>query len=194
MNKIRTIYNTCCVTMNISLSSFCRADKYVVRRAVFFTLAREAYYYPRSLKKTQYSYQYIGGFCNRDHATVLHSLKVVEQWKENKDPLYKTFESLYNMCKEVLPDGVFREDSIINGFGNIEEYAKYLQGVNQRSQKDLFQKAREIKKLSVRLENIESDEFLNIFKPVPVEMIKGFKKNTVIPFLKVNGLYEPENI
>lgn len=73
--------------LNLTKSS--RMKDYVYARAVYFKLCREF---------TNFSFKEIGFLVDKDHASVMHGMKVFEMLEFHKDPVM----NIYNECKTIL--------------------------------------------------------------------------------------------
>ena len=83
--NIRTLIKTTERKFGVNLSSSSRARKEVYLRAILINTI---------YKKTHYSLGKIGSYFNRNHATIIHALKVYELNKHYED--FKSLESQIN--------------------------------------------------------------------------------------------------
>ena len=84
--KINIIFNAVLNYYDLTkgeLKGKSRKGEVVVARQFFCALAREL---------TELSYQSIGDYVNRDHATVMHSTRVIDNSKDTADTLYDHYE------------------------------------------------------------------------------------------------------
>ena len=91
MNKITLQGILAMVTRRseLNLTKSSRMKEYVYARAVYFKLSREF---------TNFSFKEIGNLVDKDHASVMHGMKVFEMLKFHKDPTM----NIYNECKSIL--------------------------------------------------------------------------------------------
>ncbi len=75
--------------IQLNLAKNIRRREYVYGRALYFKLAKEF---------TSSSYKEIGSLVDRDHASVIHGLKVFEMLVLHKDPILNT----YYECRRIL--------------------------------------------------------------------------------------------
>lgn len=130
---------------NISIKE--RSKELVEARVIFIVLAKE---------KAKTSYTKIGAYLNKNHATILHSYKVIyEQWKSQPYYFKENLASLRNV-----------EDLLTKDVEAIkrEETAKEL-FYNYRRRNTLLRK--EITALNERIERLEKDnERLKQYEPI----------------------------
>tara|TARA_R110002167_G_scaffold331706_1_gene538419 strand:- start:66204 stop:66791 length:588 start_codon:yes stop_codon:yes gene_type:complete len=188
--RLKKIFSVCCEVSGLDLSRRNRKQEYITGRMVFYSLARESYRYNKGLNKSKFSYQEIADAAKqKSHASVTNALWRLNGYREMDDPIYEDFRYLYEECREAILRNLTRGATDIEGFSSLEDWVKYLKGVNRKRVKAEAKQKLEILLLKRRLEEIESDDFLQVFKPVPNDLIERFKKNTLLPFLKVNKLY-----
>lgn len=72
-----------------------REGEVVIARQFFCSMAREL---------TELSYQAIGNYVNRDHATVMHSKRVIDNSKDTADTLYDHYEVVKKNVLDVLDE------------------------------------------------------------------------------------------
>jgi hypothetical protein len=91
MNKITLQGILAMVTRRseLNLTKSSRMKEYVYARAVYFKLCREF---------TNFSFKEIGSLVEKDHASVMHGMKVFEMLEFHKDPTM----NVYNECKTIL--------------------------------------------------------------------------------------------
>ena len=93
-----------------------QTNHYVQARSVYYQIARET---------TTYSTPIIGGLMNRDHATVLHSKKVFDSYKD--DPFFNT---CYATCKKVCEAREKKQpDEVLQLFKDSESILKELENL-----------------------------------------------------------------
>lgn len=161
---------------NLNLNKNTRERIYVLCRSMYFKLAREY---------TFYSLREIGAKFGKDHATVLHGIKVFDGLKfYNKDlyNIYKDFHSRYPVelanqdDEEVMMTE--REKSIVDKFSNMMETIK--------------RKDEEIKRLNIEIDLMKhngDDKRSNIMKlasQVPEEQLEVFEEriNAMVKMMK----------
>ncbi len=86
--------------LGVPLNSPSRKRNVVYARAVYFRLARDFTAHPLAL---------IGGEINKDHATVIHGLKIFKQfknWEENQ------LISIYHLIRRKLKQNIYFTDSL----------------------------------------------------------------------------------
>ena len=91
LKEIRSIVEQEC---NLNLNNKTRKREYVFARAVYYKLCREI---------TNNSYDDIGKTLNKDHATVLHGVRIFDTFLMQK-ALFKYELSIYNKVMEVYTD------------------------------------------------------------------------------------------
>lgn len=91
LKEIRNIVEQEC---NLHLTAKTRKQEYVYARAVYYKLCREI---------TNNSYDDIGKTLNKDHATVLHGVRIFDTFLMQK-ALFKYELSIYNKVMEVYTD------------------------------------------------------------------------------------------
>lgn len=91
MNKItlQGILSMVTRRSELNLTQSSRMKEYVYSRAVYFKLCREF---------TNFSFKEIGSLVDKDHASVMHGMKVFEMLEFHKDPVM----NIYNECKTIL--------------------------------------------------------------------------------------------
>ena len=75
--------------LGLSLNRNTRRREYVYARAIYFKLSREF---------TNFSFKEIGHLVDKDHASVMHGMKVFEMLEFHKDLTM----NIYNECKSIL--------------------------------------------------------------------------------------------
>ena len=106
--------------LNIDIKSETRRRKYVYGRMLFFKLAKDFNPY---MSTTQ-----IGRFINKDHATVLHSLKQFKNIKEYKQDNHflDNYNSLFHSLKQsnhiFLNNDNRRTNIILNNLEPLKRY------------------------------------------------------------------------
>lgn len=91
LKEIRSIVEQEC---NLNLNNKTRKREYVFARAVYYKLCREI---------TNNSYEDIGKTLDKDHATVLHGVRIFDTFLMQK-ALFKYELSIYNKVMEVYTD------------------------------------------------------------------------------------------
>ena len=97
----------------LKIDSKTRQRKYVEARAVYYKLLRE---------NSRMSLQAIGNTMNKDHATVLHSLRQIKDWLEYDKQLkrdYNTINSTLQDAMRLNPE-LFKDVLTMESFYEIE--------------------------------------------------------------------------
>lgn len=120
----------------LKLHKFSRAKEYVYSRAIFFKLAREF---------TNFSFKEIGDMVDKDHATVMHGLKVYDSIVFNKDTRYI---KIYEECEVILNS--IRENREVQNprelFTEEDEETEYWRVRYEKMANMYIEKAEELKK------------------------------------------------
>jgi hypothetical protein len=113
-----------------------RAKEYVYSRAVFFKLARDF---------TRHSFKEIGEIVHKDHASVMHGMKVYDSLVFNKDLKYL---KIYNECEKILLS--IKEDRELRNpadlFSEEEEEVEYWRARYERMSIMFVEKSEELKR------------------------------------------------
>ena len=137
-----------------------RQREYVQARSIFYRLARD----------NKQTLQAIGRFLERDHATVMHSLKKFEQ-----DVQYDSvFRANYNSVKDIL------DNLDVKGCENATE--TLLEAYEMRNTYLIEQNA----ELRARLSRLTSDDTINeLLEGLPEDKIQYFIDNQLKSFVNI---------
>tara|TARA_R110000803_G_scaffold201950_1_gene266890 strand:+ start:475 stop:960 length:486 start_codon:yes stop_codon:yes gene_type:complete len=97
----------------LDFSKKLRKREYVEARAIYYKLLRE---------NTRMSLAAIGSSMNRDHATVLHSLRQIEDWLQYDKQIKQDYDTLNNRVIHAirLNPELFAESTCVEGFYEVE--------------------------------------------------------------------------
>jgi len=126
MNKITLQGILAMVTRRseLNLTKSSRMKEYVYARAVYFKLSREF---------TNFSFKEIGHLVDKDHASVMHGMKVFEMLEFHKDPVM----NIYNECKTILTSDKENLDIDIQAGLYEDEEVEYWQ-TRYENMRDLY--------------------------------------------------------
>lgn len=143
----------------INLSTKTRKIEFVYARAIYFLLCRE---------KTNLSLNKIGQTLGKDHATVLHAIKMIE-------------------------DVYFQDPYFCNMYENIASQIKIQSDKHKTKVEILEESNRDLKikyfKLKAKYEELlkkEMNEAYLVFNRIPKEKVNDFVKTRLEPYLKMN--------
>lgn len=89
MNQLNIIKQTIEELYGLNLEEKCRKEKYIEARAFFVKIAKD------TLKNV--TYQQIGNIINKNHATVIHSKKTIENLLTYDDNVQKNYQDLLDL-------------------------------------------------------------------------------------------------
>lgn len=97
----------------LKIDSKTRQRKYVEARAVYYKLLRE---------NSRMSLQAIGNTMNKDHATVLHSLRQIKDWLEYDKQLKRDYNTINSRLQDTmrLNPELFKDVLTMESFYEIE--------------------------------------------------------------------------
>lgn len=97
----------------LKIDSKTRQRKYVEARAVYYKLLRE---------NSRMSLQAIGNTMNKDHATVLHSLRQIKDWLEYDKELKRDYNTINSTLQDTmrLNPELFKDVLTMESFYEIE--------------------------------------------------------------------------
>lgn len=97
----------------LKIDSKTRQRKYVEARAVYYKLLRES---------SRMSLQAIGNTMNRDHATVLYSLRQIKDWLEYDNEMNRDYNTINNRLQDAmkLNPELFKDVLTMESFYEIE--------------------------------------------------------------------------
>ena len=153
MSKLNIIYNAVAEVTGLDLKKKTRKQPYIFARAYFYYFARE---------NTNCSFAEIGRFVGKNHATVLHGIKI---YRMNLN--IKREKDVINKIKWSLPD--FYE--INREIDLIALEMKYLISRNNR--------------LEYQIRQIKTNSFIDEINELPADLKQEFEKYKWLPFKKM---------
>ena len=139
--KIKAIRNEVVKKLNADITKKNRNRELVYGRAVYYKLCKNL---------TSHSLTDIGSFIYKDHATVLHGLKVFETFELNNDYYYlEAYEEMFNKLKLNYAINIKNSKDLktkyykyVNENINLKERNKSIRVLIKREFKDIFNECR----------------------------------------------------
>ena len=161
MNKmLETIREAVEAVTKCDVTNRTRQDEYVQARRIFFKIGRD----------NKQTFQALGSFLGRGHATVIHSLKKFEQ-----DVQYDSyFRANYNAVKDILGSLELKE---------CEDASETLLEAYEMRNANLV---RENAELRAKLSRLTSDDVINeMLEGLPEDRIQYFIDNQLTSFVNI---------
>ena len=139
--KLKAIRNEVVKKLNADITKKNRNRELVYGRAVYYKLCKNL---------TSHSLTDIGSFIYKDHATVLHGLKVSETFELNNDYYYiEAYEEMFNKLKLNYAINIKNSKDLktkyykyVNENINLKERNKSIRVLIKREFKDIFNECR----------------------------------------------------
>jgi len=139
--KLKAIRNEVVKKLNADITKKNRNRELVYGRAVYYKLCKNL---------TSHSLTDIGSFIYKDHATVLHGLKVFETFELNNDYYYiEAYEEMFNKLKLNYAINIKNSKDLktkyykyVNENINLKERNKSIRDLIKREFKDIFNECR----------------------------------------------------
>lgn len=163
--ELEEIYKVCCEISGVDISNKNRTrETYVYGRACFNYASKKMY--------PKLSYANIGKRINRDHASVMHSLKETER-------VYFSCSTFNIMLDSVLLAlGVDNEDTqIVKQTTRINKLAKKMQDLKMENER-----------LKVKYQNFKRYKIAKLLTLIPEEKEDDFIETRIKPYLAMNGI------
>ena len=167
-NELELILKACEQVTQLDLKKKTREQEYVFGRSFYYYMARE---------KTNYSLQKIADLVDRNHATVLHGLKIYR----------------YNLRDSKALDMERRLNFILPSFTNLDNTdseLNYLYSRNNRLEYLLIKNKLEKDAIEFELNNLTNDmrperTFLDDIAELPSNLKQEFEKYKWLPYKKM---------
>lgn len=92
-DQIETILKTCIETLELDLTSKTKTEDLVIGRAIYYTIARKLV--------DKCTLKELGQSVNKNHATVIHSLNILDDLLKDKRVLSLYQKCVYNCCNQL---------------------------------------------------------------------------------------------
>jgi hypothetical protein len=102
-DQIETILKTCIETLELDITSKTKTEDLVIGRAIYYTIARNLV--------DKCTLKELGQSVNKNHATVIHSLKMLDDLLRDKRVLSLYQKCVYNCCNQLGVETFLREQN-----------------------------------------------------------------------------------